>query len=143
MAWRSKISSSIEINILFVDDMPEFKIYSTIKELKEKNIDFTYEIVGSLNSACRYLKAHENEIDLVILDLGLPFFDNGDGYGSLNGLKLVDEIFRRKIKVPIIINSTTQIPNEEQYLKRCPDNTKIQHVHVLEADWLIEFFTQI
>lgn len=132
------------MHILIVDDWPEIKVQHAIQYLKSKKIDFTYEIVKSYNSAGRYIARHFNEIDLAIVDLGLPTFDNGESYDKLQGLFVVEMIFRKKISIPVIINSTTEIPNVEEYFERYTDrNAVIQHVNSLDGEWLIEFINQL
>ena len=132
------------MNILFVDDYPNVKVQHAIEYLKLKNVDFTYEIVKSFNSAYRYIASHLNEIDLAIIDLGLPRFDDSDEYDKLEGLMLVEIIMRKKITIPIIINSTTEIPNEEEYFERYTDkNAVIKHVKFLDGKWLSEFLKQL
>ena len=46
------------MHILIVDDMPEFKVQKAIEYLKSQNLDFTYEIAKSANSAGRYIAKH-------------------------------------------------------------------------------------
>lgn len=132
------------MHILFVDDSPRFKVQHAIKHLEGENVDFSYEIVGSVNSACRYLANHSIEIDLAIIDLGLPQFDNGHSYNELNGLLIIKEILRKNINILTIINSTTKIPNEEELVKQYTDqNTVIQHIQFLDGKWLSNFIKQL
>ena len=132
------------MKILIVDDYPELKVQHVIQYMKAHDFDFTYEIVKSYNSAGRYIVKHFDEIDLAIVDLGLPRFDDGVEYSELEGLAIVDLILRKKIGIPIIINSTTEIPNEEEYLERYTNrNAVIKHVKSLDGKWLIEFIKQL
>jgi CheY-like chemotaxis protein len=134
----------VNMNILFIEDNPEYKIKHVIEYLKTKKLDFSYKIVKSCSSAMRYLFKHFNEIDLIILDLGLPFSDDGSEYDSLEGLFIIEELLRKNIKIPVIINSTTEIPNEkelfEKYLKQ---NSIIQHVPELKGNFLFDFIKNI
>lgn len=129
------------MNILFIDDQPHTKLTHLIYYLKQSHkYDFTYEIKGSVNSACRYLVEHLTEIDLVIVDLGLPMFDDGKNYDLLNGLKVVETIFRKTTNIPVVINSTTHIPDESLYLQKFKNkNAKIAHVDFVHDDWLNHF----
>ena len=104
------------MNILFVDDTPEVKVEPIIQYLQKANIEFTYEIKKSVGDACRYIDKNYSSIDLAIIDLGLPAFDDGTIYDELNGLHIVDLLIRKNKKLPIIINSTTHLPNSK--LKR-------------------------
>lgn len=132
------------MNILIVEDMPELKIKHIIDYLKVKNIDFSYTTTRSSSSALRYLFTHLSEIDLIVLDLGLPFYDNGSEYEDLGGLFLLEELLRKNIKISLIVNSTTEIPNEkelfEKYQKHCGI---IEHVPELKGDYLLEFIKNV
>jgi len=128
------------MNILIVDDMPNIKVTNAIDYLKSQNLNFNYEITKSSSSGLLYLRNHSNEIDLLILDLGLPLYDNGSDYSELEGLFIIEEIDRLELSIPIIINSSTKIPDEEQYLKDLRDcGIIIEHVKELYGEWLHEF----
>jgi len=132
------------MNILFVDDLPEFKVQKAIEHLKLQGVQFSYEIVKSVNSAVRYLVNHKDEIDLAVVDLGLPWFDEGDEFDKLNGLVVVAQILRYKVTIPVIINSTTEIQEEEDFLERYTNkNAVVKHVQSLDGEWLIEFLKQL
>ena len=132
------------MNVLFVDDRPVLKVYHIICQLNYTNTNFSFEIVKSVNSACRYIVEHSNQIDLIVLDLGLPLSDNGANYDSLNGLLVVKEMMRKHINIPIIINSCTEIPNEKNYLKQCKDNNiVIMHAEFLNGKILTEFMEKL
>lgn len=128
------------MKILFIDDYPETKVQLAIDCLKYKKIEFDYVIVKCLIEAFRYLNQNSNEIDLVVLDLGLPLYSDGSDYSNLLGLEIVDEIKRLNITAPIIINSTTEIPNEDDYLNNLRERgITIEHVEFLTGKYLIEF----
>ena len=132
------------MNILFVDDYPNVKVQHAIQYLKSQNVEFTYEIVKSFNSAYRYIASHFDKIDLAVIDLGLPRFDDSDEYDKLEGLRLVEIMSRKKITIPVIINSTTEIPNEKEYLESYMErNVIIKHVQFLDGKWLNEFLKQL
>ena len=86
------------MHILFIEDMPEYKVVHLIDFLKYKKIDFTYEICKSVNSALRYCVQNKDKMDLIVNYEILPllkeyWFDNKDKYeewkktlkGVLNG----------------------------------------------------------
>lgn len=132
------------LHILFVEDSPMFKIQHAIKHLEEENIVFTYEIIGSVNNACKYLLNPPTKIDLAIIDLGLPQFDNGSNYKELNGLSIIEEMLRKNINIPTIINSSTKIPNEEEIMEQYKTKkTLIRHVDFLDGKWLNEFIHEL
>ena len=131
------------MNILFVDDQPVLKVEHAINHLKTKGIEFSLVVEKSVNSAIRYINTHKNEIDLAFVDLGLPIFNNGEGYAPLEGLYVIDFIYRKNPKVPIIINSSTVIPDEEAYLNdRFPEAT-IVHVHNLDFEWFEDYVKKL
>ena len=55
------------MNIVFVDDQPEYKIQEAIKYLKEKNLNFDYSIFKSSNSALRYIVENLSKRKLYII----------------------------------------------------------------------------
>ena len=132
------------MNILFVDDYPEIKVRQAIEYLERKGLDFTYTIVKSYHSAVKYLSKNLKNTDLAVIDLGLPIYENGDGYSKLEGVNLISLICWRNNKTPIIINSTTEIPDEEEYLKPyIEEGANIQHVKNLYGEWLYEFVKKL
>lgn len=131
-------------HILFVEDKPKIKLNSAITYLKNREVDFTYQIKNSVNSALLYLDTHKDEIDLVVLDLGLPQFDDGSGYKELNGLLVMERLLKKHYHIPVVINSTTKIPDEKNRLKPYTEKgAVIQHLHYLYGDWLYEFLKKI
>lgn len=133
------------MNILIVDDYPETKVRQAIQYLEQKKVDFTYTIVKSYNSAAKYIAKHIKEVDLAIVDLGLPWFDGDIVKDNLEGIHVVSLIaYKSKGNVPVIINSTTAIPDEEEYLKQYTDEgANIQHVKTLYGEWLYEFINNL
>ena len=99
--------------ILIVEDQPELKVEMLINILKIERVKFEYEIVGSVTSAKRYLANRKNKVDVIIMDLGLPTFDGEFVSNLLEGSKLIDDLDYFDVKCPVVINSTTSIPNFE------------------------------
>lgn len=131
------------MNILFVDDQPDYKIETAINYLKMKGIDFSYVIEKSVNGALRYIKNNLNEIDLAVVDLGLPILNDGYGYGNLEGLNVVKFLYRRNHNLPIIINSTTIIPDEERYINDNFADANIVHVPNLDFEWFENYVRKL
>lgn len=82
---------------------------------KRENVEFflesrkiEYHTCEYVNQALKYIIRNKNEISGVILDLGLYLFDNGD-YDRYNGLEILAEMQRKKINIPVLINSTTEV----------------------------------
>ena len=139
------------MHILFIEDMPEYKVVHLIDFLKYKKIDFTYEICKSVNSALRYCVLNKDKIDLIILDLGLPRFDDSNIFSDYAGLDIINEIcYIKKIRnIPIIINSETEIkPTDDDIdekkwfeLNFGPD-VIIEHEKRLTGEILLEFINK-
>lgn len=135
------------MNILFIDDCPKEKVIPLIEYLKAKNIEFTYEIDECVNSAIKYIfpkfNTLNNEIDLIITDLGLPRYEDGSDYGLLNGLDIIDELIRKDVSIPVIINSATKIPNLHEYAKIYQKNNRFfSYVESLTGLWLENYITK-
>jgi len=132
------------MNIIFVDDQPEFKVQEAIKYLKEKKLKFDYSIFKSSNSALRYIVEKLSKIDLIILDLGLPKIDDNNYlYDKYEGLFVLEQILSKTKDIPIIINSTTVIKptncaTEKEYFKSYSPAV-IEHVEKLTGFYLFEF----
>ena len=131
------------MNIIFVDDQPQFKIQEAINYLKEKKAKFNYEIFKSSNLALRHIIKNLSEIDLIVLDLGLPKFDDGSYYEKYEGLFILNRIMDNTKDIPIIINSTTVIRSsdyktEKEYFESFKPAI-IEHVEHLSGFYLFEF----
>ena len=132
------------MNIVFVDDQPELKVQEAIKYLKEKKLNYDYSIFKSSNSALRYITTNLANIDLIVLDLGLPKTeDNNYLYDKYEGLFILEQILRKTKDIPIIINSTTIIKpsegkTEKEYFKTFSPAV-IEHVEYLSGFYLFEF----
>lgn len=101
------------LRILFIDDQPDFKVLPAINYLENKKIDFSYEIIKSAVCAMRYIFKNADNIDLIVLDLGLPLYENDySEYDKLEGIFIISQLLRKNLKIPVIINSETDIPNE-------------------------------
>ena len=128
--------------ILFVEDEPYLKLDVLFTWLELKNITVEYEIVGSIAAAKRYLANKENKVDLVVTDLGLPRFDGERVMNLLEGMTIVYDMCKFNTQVPVIINSTTVIPNferaQEEYEERGQQLYKVNSIMRMK-DWLMDF----
>ena len=139
------------MHFLIVEDHPEYKVEFVINYLKDKKLNFTYEICKSVNSGLRYFVFNKDKIDLIILDLGLPIFDDNSRYDKYAGLDIIDEIcIEKNIKnIPIIINSTTNIKltdkdiDEKEYFElHYGSDVVIEHVERLTGETLLDFISK-
>ena len=104
------------MKLLFIDDCPQEKAIPFVNHLNHMHFDFSYEIAENVNDALIYIFTHLAEIDLIITDLGLPRYKDGSDYNSLNGLDILDELIRKDVSIPVIINSKTKIPTLKEYV---------------------------
>ena len=94
------------MKILIVEDDREKRLFLEYN-LKKKNIEIC--LFSSVNPAIRYVVQYANQIDGIILDLGLTSYDSSDDYSFTKGLNLVKELTRKRIEIPILINSSTYV----------------------------------
>ena len=94
--------------ILVVDanTMKMAEISRICKEKKLETISF-FEI----DSAVKYLKTHRREVSGIILNLSLPIFNTSGGHvwNEFHGMEMIEELTKKKIEIPILINSKTVI----------------------------------
>ena len=113
------------MHILFVDDDIELKIAPIITELKKRKLNFSYDTAKSMATAALYIK--ETKPDLIVLDLGLPSFDNEPVTDKNFGLQLIRDIKNNNQKCPVIIYSTSSLP--ENFIKNhTKHGMKIEHI---------------
>ena len=128
--------------ILFVEDQPDYKLHVFICWIKLKNIKVEYLILGSINEAKKYLSTTNEKIDLVVTDLGLPRFRGERVENSLQGVELVRFLPKFNSKIPVIIYSTTDIPNfnliKKEYDSRGQELYKVKSILDMR-DWLEVF----
>ncbi len=94
---------------LIVDDM-KYKQEEVIYALKKLDIT-DYEITESIKDTLSLLK--QKRFDIIITDLGLPRIKGEDITDSLEGLNMLIGLYCRKIFIPTIIYSTTNIPSSD------------------------------
>lgn len=109
---------------------------------KLKNIRVEYEIVGSVTEAKRYLCNKDNKLDLIVTYLGLPVFKGERVKNSLAGMDIVFDMYKFNTDVPVIINSTTVVPNfdyaKEKYDSRSQSLYKVDSIMDMK-EWLMDF----
>lgn len=91
------------INKILVVEDDTLKGRQIVNFTKSINNNIIITQKGALNSGL--LELTKNEYDLVILDMSLPTFDNNESehFQPYGGLLFLDEIKRKKYKVPIVI----------------------------------------
>ena len=108
-------------------------------ETKRENIESFLEFQGIkyhtceyVNETLRYIIKHKNDISGIILDLGLNIFKDGS-YDRYNGLTILSEMQRKKINIPVLINSTTEVGMiDEDYPFVWGQRTRIEDDHFLK-----------
>ena len=93
------------MKILIVDDYAETKCSGIITECKKRGIE--YEIAKGRNSALRRIICKEQNIDGIVLDMGIPVWDNEFTEDEREGDDVLRELHRKKYNIPVLILSTT------------------------------------
>ena len=128
------------MNILFVDDQPEHKIDKFVQYLSEIDKEMSVKLVSCSNVAKKYITDNVDSIDLIVLDLGLPIFRDGYGYGKKEGLTILQLMLRKNItNIPVIINSTTELDDEEYFKPYKEKGFRIEHFYEVTREKLINF----
>lgn len=100
------------MKILIVDDHAEIKCMGIIEECKKRGI--VVEVKKGRNSALRRIAYEEQDIDGIVLDMGIPILD--DGFPEeRGGDSVLRELQRKKYNIPVLIFSTT----ESNYKDKC------------------------
>ncbi len=95
------------MNILCIDDKPEYK-YAIVSRILDFN-KVNYNFVKSYNSAIKYINENFESIDGIFLDLCFPEDDEGREIDIYMGLKVLEFMKKRKIDIPILLYSSTEI----------------------------------
>lgn len=93
------------MKILIVDDHAETKCMGIIEECKKRGIEV--EIAKGRNSALYRIIYEEQDIDGIILDMGIPVYDNEYVEDEREGDDVLRELRRKKSNIPVLIFSTT------------------------------------
>lgn len=94
------------MKILIVDDYAETKCSGIITEFKKRGIE--YEIAKERNSALRRIICKEQNIDGIVLDMGIPVWNNEFTEDEREGDDVLRELHRMEYNIPVLIFSTTQ-----------------------------------
>ena len=101
----------------------------------------SYNVTEYLNSALNYIYENTINISGIILDLGLPIFENDpDTYSLYRGLEVIYELDRKKINIPVLINSNTFVGMLDEYPFVYAQRTKINNYQMLED--FVSFLTK-
>ena len=95
------------MKILIVEDNSSKR--KQIEEfLKTKGVEF--KTIGYVEPALKYIAENQNNISGIILDLSLKSDENSNDYHPKKGLVISEELNKRKIDIPIMLNSETLMP---------------------------------
>lgn len=101
-----KLQEERTMKILIVDDYAETKCSGIIAECKKRGIE--YEIEKGRNSGLRRIICKEQDIDGIILDMGIPIWDDEFTEDEREGDDVLRELHRKEYNIPVLIFSTTQ-----------------------------------
>ena len=94
------------MKILIIEDS-QYKRDQIIKFFKDEDIEFA--VCEYVNSALRYIRANNSDIAGIILDLGLETMPGAHDATPYRGLDVLEELRRKKIDIPVLVNSTTPV----------------------------------
>ena len=116
---------------IFILEDAIFKREQITDFLKIKKIG--YELSGYARPALRYIMKNKNEISGIILDLGLQNSkDSPESYDLLKGLDIIRELYRKKLHIPVLVNSSTQVKSLNQYPFVYGQRKEIDDYQILE-----------
>lgn len=101
------------MKILIVDDYAETKCSGIIAECEKRGIE--YEIAKGRNSGLLRIICKEQDIDGIVLDMGIPVLDDEFTEDEREGDDVLRELRRKKYNIPVLIFSTT----ESEYKDEC------------------------
>lgn len=94
------------MKILIVDDCAETKCIGIIEECKKRGIEV--EIKKAISPALRRIIYEEQDINGIILDMGIPVYGGSYVEHEQAGNRILRELDRREYNIPVLIFSTTQ-----------------------------------
>ena len=100
------------MKIIVIED-EEFKRDEITSFLTKHNIEF--EIFEYVYPALRYILGNKDGISGIILDLGLQSSPSMFDRSLYRGFDVVKELNRKKLDIPILINSSTEVDMIDSY----------------------------
>lgn len=100
------------MKILIVDDNAKTKCREIIEQCEKRNIEV--EIVGAIGPACYLLRYEKIHIDGIILDMGLPIYEEERQINANGGDRVLRELIRKGYDIPVLIFSETESKEKEK-----------------------------
>lgn len=101
----TKLQEEITMKILIVDDHAETKCRGIIEECNKRGIEV--EIKKAINPALRRICYEQQDINGIVLDMGLGTYEDSYLLEVRGGDRVLRELLRRKYNIPVLIFSTT------------------------------------
>jgi len=117
------------MKILVIED-DIFKREQITDFLEEKNIE--YEAYAYVNPALRYILQNKEKISGIILDMGLPSFKDSKDYTLIKGMDIIKELYRKRLYIPVLINSSRDLSIFEMHSFVFGQRTEIGNYQILE-----------
>lgn len=117
------------MKIIIIDD-DLFKREQITDYLKESKIE--YETFLYTNPALRYIVKNKENISGIILDMGLQSYEDSHDYSVTKGMDIINELNRKKINIPILINSSRDISMFNKHPFVFGQRTKIDDYQILD-----------
>lgn len=101
------------MKILIVDDHPEYKCREILEVCENRGIEVV--VKKSRNDGLWEIVCSGNKYDGIILDMGLPIFEDEKHIGERVGDEVLAELRRKDYNIPVLIFSET----ESKWKNRC------------------------
>lgn len=92
----------LETFLVLVEDR-EYKAKNIIKVLEREGIEYIQ--FKAQNPSLKYISKNPDDIDAIILDIGLPLFENSNNYNIDAGKEILQELKILDFNIPVLINS--------------------------------------
>lgn len=101
------------MKILIVDDEAKTKCIGIIEECKKRGVEV--EIAKGRNSALYRIIYEEQDIDGIVLDMGIPVYDDEFPEDEREGDDVLRELHRKKYNIPVLIFSKTKSEYKDKF----------------------------
>lgn len=127
----------LETFLVLVEDR-EYKAKNIIEVLEREGIEYIQ--FKAQNPSLKYISENSDDIDAIILDIGLPLFENSNNYNIDAGKEILQELKRLNFNIPVLICSEQLFHIDE---KEYPFVFKTRMFHSYDVETLRKFLKSI
>lgn len=127
----------LETFLVLVEDR-EYKAKNIIKVLEREGIEYIQ--FKAQNPSLKYISENPDDIDAIILDIGLPLFENSNNYNIDAGKEILQELKILNFNIPVLICSEQLFYIDE---KEYPFVFKTRMFHSDDVETLRKFLKSI